>query len=1149
MQRTPLTYSTRLIVAVLAINLAVVTVAGLMLSRSHSNHLQAAGTAVANLSELLIHDVGATYASTDEVLQELVVEHMLELDRGKPDDHAVVRHITRQLIRHPEFLAIGMVGPDGLRGRRVLGAHVAAGTHFLGTRNFEHHRQHEDEALFISESHTGDISGRQVISFSRRLSNSQGQFDGMVLVELGLDNFKGRFASLQIGNHGSIALRDAKLQLILRYPPLPDLPDGKKPAMSADFTAALAQNPIAGTYISGITSIDGVRRIHSYRQHSAFNAYVNVGISTEEAFVDWNNDVKLIGLGYLIFMLTTGFGTLTLVRKNRQETQASLELARSESRLTRAELGSRSGNWELHLATKQIIPSEGAARLYGLSKSEFQLTAVQAMVLPDYRAALDAALRELIEHNTPYEVEFKIKAADTGEIKDIYSKAEIDRSRGIIFGLIQDITQRKADQLALTKSEESLRLLANHASDVIWTLNPQGRVTYVSPSVTRLRGYSPEEIVGKNFTDDVAKSSLSPTQDRFNRAVIALKKGEQVTDFHAELEYPCKNGSTVWVETTAAPMLNPAGEFVGFVGVSRDITEKRKDRERLRMAARVIAHAREGIIIANAQGDMIEVNDAFVRISGYPRDEALGKNPRMLKSGRQPASFYLDMWQELNTKGYWSGEVWNRRRNGEVYAALQTVIALTDAAGAVTQYVALFSDITPMKEHQKQLEHLAQFDPLTDLPNRVLLADRLQQAIAQAARQKHSLAVAYLDLDGFKQINDEKGHDVGDAFLVALSHRMGAALRDADTFARVGGDEFVAVLVDLPHPHDSDPVLMRLLEAAASEIEVEGHRLQVSASIGVTLYPQDAVVADQLVRHADQAMYQAKQAGKNRYHLFDVMQDAARKTQRESLGNIRLALAREEFVLYYQPKVNMRTGAVIGAEALIRWQHSERGLLPPSAFLPVIENDPMGIDLGEWVIHTALRQMSIWADQGLHLPVSVNLSAHQLQHENFASRLAELLAAHPQTLPELLELEILETSALRDLSEISAVIQACRKLGVGFALDDFGTGYSSLTYLKHLPVGMLKIDQSFVRDMLDDPEDRAIVDGVIRLSNAFHLNVIAEGVETVAHGAMLISLGCELAQGYGVARPMPADKLPGWTSSWVPDPLWTATKFGSLGTC
>lgn len=1143
-----MTYSSRLISVVLALNLTVISAVGLVLARSQSNHLQAAESAVENLSELLVRDIGATYASTDEILQELVDEHALARERREPDPRRIDRHIARQLVRHPDVLGISVVGKDGKPQQRSVRSELIAGIDFSTHGNFIHHRQVGDDALFVSELQTGLSSGQAAISFSRRLVNQHNEFDGMVVAELGLDRFKAQFAHLKIGDKGSIALRDTKLSLILRHPPLQDK-SNRSPVISDDFRAALAQNPTMGTYVSGTTSIDGVQRIHSFKQHPVFPVYLNVGVASQQAFSEWYTEVKLIIAGCLVFLLSTGWGTRALLINYRSEQLAKDELSKSEARLIRAELGSRSGNWELHLATKTTIASMGAANIYGLHQREFQLASVQAMVLPSYRPAMDKALRDLIEHDAPYEMEFQIRVEKTGEIKDIFSRAEFDRDKGIVFGLIQDITQRKADELALIQSEESLRLLANNANDVIWTLNTEGRVTYVSPSVTRLRGYTPIELVGRSISEEVGRDSQVLVLSNFNRAVTALRSGEQFDDFQGEIENPCKDGSSVWVEIKVSPMRSATGDFMGFVGVSRDITEKRRSREQLRLASRVIAHAREGIIITDAEGSMIEVNDAFVRITGYERHEVLGQNPRMLKSGRQPPNFYASMWQEITTQGFWSGEVWNRRKNGEVYAALQTIIALNDAKGSVSQYVSLFSDITPMKAHQQQLEHLAQFDPLTDLPNRVLLADRLHQAIAQAARHKQSLAVAYLDLDGFKKINDEKGHDVGDAFLVALSKRMSAALRDADTFARVGGDEFVAVLVDLPTPNDGDPVLMRLLDAAASVIDVNGHRLQVSASIGVTIYPQDAVVADQLVRHADQAMYQAKQAGKNRYHLFDVTQDAALNAQRESLGTIRQALARNEFVLLYQPKVNMRTGAVVGAEALIRWQHSERGLLPPSAFLPVIENDSLGISLGEWVIDTALTQMETWSRQGLHLPVSVNISAHQLQHESFVERLALLLAQHPHTPSKLLELEILETSALTDMAETSAVIESCRKLGVSFALDDFGTGYSSLTYLKHLRVGMLKIDQSFVRDMMDDPEDRAIVDGVIRLSKAFHMNVIAEGVETIAHGAMLLILGCDLAQGYGVARPMPAEDFPTWASTWTPDPLWPSTKFGNLGTC
>ena len=441
---------------------------------------------------------------------------------------------------------------------------------------------------------------------------------------------------------------------------------------------------------------------------------------------------------------------------------------------------------------------------------------------------------------------------------------------------------------------------------------------------------------------------------------------------------------------------------------------------------------------------------------------------------------------------------------------------------------------------QAQLEHSAHYDALTNLPNRTLLADRLRQAMVHSHRRGLELSVAYLDLDGFKPINDSHGHAVGDELLISIAQRMKLALREGDTLARMGGDEFVALMVDLEHGLDCSPVLERLLHAAAAPVWMRETTLQVSASIGVTLYPQDASDADLLLRHADQAMYLAKQAGKNRYHLFDVASDAAVKTQRESLARIRQALDRREFMLYYQPKVNMRTGEVMGAEALIRWQHPVRGLLAPATFLPIIEDHPLSVELGNWVIATGIAQMHAWHVQGMNLSVSVNIGARQLQQTDFAARLGELLAAHPDVKPHGLQLEVLETSALEDMVRVGAVMQACKAIGVGFALDDFGTGYSSLTYLKHLPAELLKIDQSFVRDMLVDADDMAIVQGVIGLAQTFGRGVIAEGVETAAHGARLQELNCDLAQGYGIARPMPAAELPLWVQRWQSHAEWTA---------
>jgi len=569
------------------------------------------------------------------------------------------------------------------------------------------------------------------------------------------------------------------------------------------------------------------------------------------------------------------------------------------------------------------------------------------------------------------------------------------------------------------------------------------------------------------------------------------------------------------------------------------VIEKIRADSNLQLAASVFSHAREGIIIADARGVIVEVNHTFTEITGYTRAEAVGHEPRdLLNSGHHTRDFYASRRRTLEEHGYWSGEVWNRRKNGEVFAEMLTISVVRDAAGATANYVALFTDITPLKEHQRQLEHIAHFDSLTSLPNRVLLADRMQQALTQSQRRGLSVAVVYLDLDGFKTVNDTHGHALGDELLVALAHRMKGALRNGDTLARIGGDEFVAVLVDLDAVTDAEPVLERLLQAAADSVDVGDHTLQVSASIGVTIFPRDGAEVDLLLRHADQAMYVAKQAGKNRFHLFDVVQDTAVKTQRESVEHIAQALRRRQFVLYYQPKVNMRSGAVIGAEALIRWQHPEQGLLAPGAFLPMIENHALSVTLGEWVIASALEQMVQWQAQGLEIAVSVNIGARQLQQDGFAQRLTELLALHPGVAPQLLELEILETSALEDLAQVFQSILACQRLGVRFALDDFGTGYSSLTHLRHLPAEVIKIDQSFVRDMLIDADDLAIVKGVIGLAAAFHREVIAEGVETSAHGTLLQELGCEMAQGFGIARPMPAADLSGWVRNWHANPSW-----------
>jgi diguanylate cyclase (GGDEF)-like protein len=440
------------------------------------------------------------------------------------------------------------------------------------------------------------------------------------------------------------------------------------------------------------------------------------------------------------------------------------------------------------------------------------------------------------------------------------------------------------------------------------------------------------------------------------------------------------------------------------------------------------------------------------------------------------------------------------------------------------------------------LKVVAHYDLLTSLPNRVLLAERLKQAKIDCKRRNQSLSVAYMDLDGFKAVNDLHGHNVGDELLIQVAYRMRDALREDDMLARIGGDEFIAVMVGLKNIEDSEVVLKRLLKAASEPVYLGDAVIEVSASIGVSLYPQDHLDVDLLMRNADQAMYIAKQSGKNRYHFFDAAQDNANKTIGQSIGDINSALDKCEFVLHYQPKVNMHTGEVIGVEALIRWQHPVRGLVSPPEFLPFIEGHAVHLKLGEWVIDTALSQINQWRSMCADLPISVNISAYQLQQRNFSIRLATLLAAHSDINPHYLELEILETSVLSDISQVLDTMSACHDLGVRFALDDFGTGYSSLTHIKRLPAYLIKIDQSFVRDMLEDVDDLAIVESVIGLAKTFKREVIAEGVETIEHGVALLKLGCELAQGYAIARPMPSGKIPEWVSNWKADDSWLVYK-------
>ncbi|HEV2487553.1 MAG TPA: EAL domain-containing protein [Terracidiphilus sp.] len=829
------------------------------------------------------------------------------------------------------------------------------------------------------------------------------------------------------------------------------------------------------------------------------------------------------------------FGVARDITK-RVETEAALR--ESEESLREVQRIAGLGSYVTDIRGGTWTSSAVLDQLFGIDKGyERTVEGWAALVHPDDRAMMaDYLGNEVLGKGEPFNKEYRIVRHSDGAMRWVHclGRLEFDvQGRPVkIFGSIRDITERKQSEIALRESKELLQLFIEHAPAGLAMFDR--KMCYLAASRRWLEMHSllDREIVGHSQYEVFPELPESWREE--HRRALA---GEALPADERFLE---RAGGTVgWVRREIIPWRTGDGSVGGVIIFAEDITEQRETEERLRLAASVFTNAREGITITDPAGTILEVNDMFTRITGYHREEVLGQNPNLLKSGLHSKEFYDEMWRALVKEGHWSGEIWNKNKSGDIFAEMLTITAVHDAGGKLLQYVALFSDITQIKKHAQQLEHLTHYDVLTSLPNRALLADRLHQAMAQANRRKQVLAVAYLDLDGFKGINDRHGHEAGDRLLTSLAFNMKCALREGDTLARLGGDEFVAVMLDLDNAEASVPVLALLLEAASEQVQVGDLSLCVSASIGVAFYPQAEVAdPDLLLRQADQAMYQAKLAGGNRYHIFDPDHDQSVRGRHENLEHIRNALAAREFVLFYQPKVNMRTGKVVGVEALIRWQHPIRGLLPPGMFLPVIEDHSLAIEVGEWVIDSALAQMESWHAAGLDMPVSVNVCALQLQQTDFVDRLGNLLAAHPNVKPFSLEIEVLETSALQDVVQTSQVLNACHSIGVAFALDDFGTGYSSLTYLKRLPASILKIDQSFVSDMLEDPENLNILEGILGLALAFHRQVIAEGVETVEHGLMLLQLGCELAQGYGIARPMPARDLPGWVSGWRPDPRW-----------
>lgn len=710
----------------------------------------------------------------------------------------------------------------------------------------------------------------------------------------------------------------------------------------------------------------------------------------------------------------------------------------------------------------------------------------------------------------------------SGRVTDVLYNATVYRdTQGKVLGVFaaaRDITERQRMEARLADSESRLRTIIENEPECIKVINAEGRLVQMNPAgLKMLEADSEAQVVGRPVFDMVAPEYRAAYAELHQRVIA----GNTV---HMEYEAIGLKGGRRWLETHAVPMQEADGK-VAHLAVTRDISERKQAEHQLRIAATVF-EAQEGMMVTDANNDILSVNQAFTDMTGYSVDEVVGRNPGLLRSGQHTREFYATMWASITNTGTWEGEIWNRRKNGEIYPELLTITAVKDPNGNVTHYVATHTDITQRKAAAEEIERLAFYDPLTRLPNRRLLLDRLKPALAASQRNGRRGALLFIDLDKFKTLNDTLGHDMGDLLLQQVAARLVACVRENDTVARLGGDEFVVMLQDLSEQpleaaKQAESTGNKIRAILNQPYQLASHDYVSTPSIGAVLFSGQERTVDELLKNADIAMYQAKTSGRNALRFFDPqMQDAI--AARFALENdLRKAVAGQQFELHYQLQVDSAYRAS-GAEALVRWLHPRRGLLTPAEFIPLAEETGLILPLGQWVLETACAQLRAWQRSPLAhgLVLSFNVSARQFFQANFAAQVRAAIAAHGID-PGLLKLELTEGVLVKDIEDTITIMKALGEIGVQLSLDNFGTGYSSLKYIKRLPLQQLKIDQSFVHDIADNSGDRAIVRIIIAMAESLNLNVIAEGVESEQQRQFLLDNGCTHYQGHLFSKPVP----------------------------
>ena len=691
------------------------------------------------------------------------------------------------------------------------------------------------------------------------------------------------------------------------------------------------------------------------------------------------------------------------------------------------------------------------------------------------------------------------------------------------------VAAKQKIETAAQESQQLLQAIVNSAPTLIYVFDRDGRLLFCNQQFEKAVGHSRDNIIG-HLRSDFLPASVA--EQHFINDRTVLETGQPLS---IEESNPESDGEHTYL-TLKSALRDPEGEVIAVIGISTDISSRKHAEKDLQLASTIFANTADGIVITDPASNIVLTNPAFTQITGYGPAEAMGQNPRILQSDHQDANFYRAMWQAIGNDGLWQGEIWNRRKNGELYPEWLTITAVLNPCGAVSNYVGVFSDISAIKRSQADLQKLAHFDPLTELPNRVLFHDRLTHAIERAGRYNHHVAVMVLDLDGFKTVNDSLGHPIGDVLLQQVAQRLKHCVRVEDTVARLGGDEFAVVIANLDNGENIVDIARKMLDSVERPFSIEDHTALVSTSIGIAVFPEDGQTPDLLIRNADAAMYQSKAAGRNTYHYYRPEMTEAAQRRQASEQALRRAIEQQEFEVWYQPQLDLASNRLLGAEALVRWRDPTRGLIPPIEFIPLAESTGLIIPLGEQILRQVCQDIQKWHLDGLQPGrIGVNVAGPQLFRSDFIGLLCEITEnyATPHTA---LEIEITETCVLDNPELARQLLDTIQEMGISIAIDDFGTGYSSLSHLKKLPIDTLKIDRSFVSDLPDDPHDVAITRAVLAMGRSLGFHVIAEGVETEEQRKFLLNEGCVQGQGYLFAKPMPMNQFTDWLQARLPAP-------------